>query len=70
MHEAAERAYRAVVERVDALFQLDRRRSKRMTVEELDQRGTLHKARDFGALQALNALDFIAGPRPGRGSHP
>ena len=59
----------AVVERVEALFQLDRQRSNKMTIEELDRRGTLHKIRDFGALQALKALDFIAGPRPTRDSH-
>jgi cardiolipin synthase len=59
---------RAFVARVDALFRLDLARSKEMTVEELDARGTAHRIRDFGALQALKALDFIAGPTPGRGS--
>lgn len=59
---------RAFVERVEALFQLDRSRSKVMTVEELDGRSTAHKLRDYGALQAMKALDFVAGPRPARDS--
>jgi len=61
---------RAFVERVDTLFQLDRSRSKKMTAEDLDARGATHKLRDYGALQAMKALDFLTGPRPPRDSHP
>jgi cardiolipin synthase A/B len=59
-----------VVAKLEELFQLDAKRSKHITVEELDERDTKQKVVDFGALQVLKALDFIAGPRPARHSSP
>lgn len=55
---------RAFVERVEALFQRDVGHSRQVTLEERKQRPPMRRLADYGALQVLKALDFIAGPRP------
>lgn len=59
---------REFVARLDELFALDLSRSRAVRKEELDDRSVGQKAQDYAALQALETLDFIAGPRPPRDS--
>lgn len=55
---------RAFVARIEALFQYDLRRSRKLTVHELAHRSPIQRLADYGALQMLRALDFLSGPRP------
>lgn len=59
---------REFVARLDALSAVDFSRSKRMEIADLENRTAKQKLSDFGALQVLKALDFVAGPRPPRDS--